>query len=207
MARLKLGVFASGRGSNFAAILKAIDAGRLNGSVRILISNKNEAKALELARAEGIPTQVINKPDFPDRSAFVRTMQETLHSHSVEFICLAGYMKRIPDEIICIYRNRILNVHPALLPAFGGQGMYGRRVHEAVLEYGCKVSGVTVHLVNEEYDRGPIVAQRCVPVQTGDTPDSLAARVLQVEHVFFPEVIQLFAEGRVRIENGCAVVQ
>lgn len=207
MALLKLGVFASGRGSNFAAILKSIDDGRLEACVRVLISNNPEAKALDLAGERNISARVIRKSDFQDRPVFVQTMQETLRSQSVDFICLAGYMKKIPVEIIREYRNRILNVHPALLPSFGGKGMYGRRVHDAVIRQGCKVSGATIHLVDEEYDRGPIVAQRCVPVEPDDTPDTLAARVLEVEHTLFPETIQLFAERRVRIENGCAVVR
>ncbi|NQT27689.1 phosphoribosylglycinamide formyltransferase [candidate division KSB1 bacterium] len=207
MALLKLGVFASGRGSNFAAILKAIDVGRLNASVQILISNNTDAKAQDLARERGIPTQVINKPDFPDRPAFLQPLQEALRSNSVEFICLAGYMKKIPDEIIREYHHRILNVHPALLPSFGGKGMYGHHVHEAVLQQGCKVSGVTVHLVDEVYDQGPVVAQRCVPVEEDDTPDTLAARVLKVEHELFPEAIQLFAEERVSVKDGRTIIR
>jgi len=207
VALLKLGVFASGRGSNFAAILKAIDVGRLNASVQILISNNTDAKAQDLARERGIPTQVINKPDFPDRPAFLQPLQEALRSNSVEFICLAGYMKKIPDEIIREYHHRILNVHPALLPSFGGKGMYGHHVHEAVLQQGCKVSGVTVHLVDEVYDQGPVVAQRCVPVEEDDTPDTLAARVLKVEHELFPEAIQLFAEERVSVKDGRTIIR
>ena len=204
---LKLGVFASGRGSNFAALLKAIDERRLDAAVHLLISNNAEAKALDLAKERGIPIQVINKRDFPDRPAFLKAMQDALRSRSVEFICLAGYMKKIPIEIIQDYKHRILNVHPALLPSFGGKGMFGHHVHEAVLKNGCKVSGVTVHLVDEEYDRGPIVAQRCVPVEEGDTPDTLAARVLKVEHVLFPEAIQLFAQGRVAVEGRRTVIR
>jgi len=207
VALLKLGVFASGRGSNFAAILKAIDVGRLNASVQILISNNTDAKAQDLARERGIPTQVINKPDFPDRPAFLQPLQEALRSNSVEFICLAGYLKKIPDEIIREYHHRILNVHPALLPSFGGKGMYGHHVHEAVLQQGCKVSGVTVHLVDEVYDQGPVVAQRCVPVEEDDTPDTLAARVLKVEHELFPEAIQLFAEERVSVKDGRTIIR
>jgi len=204
---LKLGVFASGRGSNFAALLKAIDEGRLDAAIHLLISNNAEAKALDLAKERGIPIQVINKRDFPDRPAFLKAMQDALRFRSVGFICLAGYMKKIPIEIIQDYKHRILNVHPALLPSFGGKGMFGHHVHEAVLKNGCKVSGVTVHLVDEEYDRGPIVAQRCVPVEEGDTPDTLAARVLKVEHVLFPEAIQLFAQGRVAVEGQRTVIR
>jgi phosphoribosylglycinamide formyltransferase-1 len=207
VASLKLGVFASGRGSNFAAILKAIDEGRLNATVRLLICNNPEAGALELAKERNIPARVINRPDFQDRSVFLQTMQEALRTNGVQFICLAGYMKKLPDEIIREFQCSILNVHPALLPSFGGKGMYGHHVHEAVLRRGCKVSGVTVHLVDEVYDCGPIVAQRCVPVEEGDTPETLAARVLKVEHELFPEAIQLFAEGRIMVKEGRTIIQ
>ena len=200
--RLKLAVFASGRGSNFQAILKAIEAGHLSAEVKILLSNNKEAGALDTARKYKIPAVVIRKHDFSTRDAFVSALIQSLKEHDVEYVILAGYMKKIPPEVVVAYRNRILNIHPALLPSFGGKGMYGHHVHEAVLGHGCRVSGASVHLVDEVYDRGPIIAQRCVPVRDGDTPDTLAARVLEVEHQIFAEVIQWFAEGRVAVEDG-----
>lgn len=204
---LKLAVFASGRGSNFLAILEAIDAGRLMAEVKIVISNNPLAGALESARKCNIDTAVINIADFKERSAFVEEMLNTLTRSDSDLIVLAGYMKKIPSEVVSQYPNRILNIHPALLPSFGGKGMYGHYVHEAVLAQGCRVSGVTVHLVDEVYDRGPILAQRCVPVEEGDTPDSLAARVLKVEHQIYAETIQLFAEGRVEVIGGKVRIQ
>lgn len=206
MTKLELAVFASGRGSNFSAILKAIENGKLLADVKILISNNGEAGALTTAADHDIPVKVINKKDFSSRSLFVESILSTLEKHHVNFIALAGYMKKIPPEVIQKFESRILNIHPALLPSFGGKGMYGHFVHEAVIDAGCKVSGVTVHLVDDHYDRGPIVAQRCVAVEEGDTPEILAARVLEEEHRLFSEALQLFAEGRVEIRGRRVVL-
>lgn len=207
MSKLHVGIFASGRGSNFEAILKAIDAGRLDAEVRLLLTNNPEAGAISIAQNRDIPTAVVSKKDFESRDQFVASMLQTLESHGVALIALAGYMKKIPPEIIAAFRSRIVNIHPALLPSFGGKGMYGHHVHEAVVSRGCKVSGVTVHIVDEIYDHGPIVAQRCVPVEEGDTADSLAARVLKVEHQLYAESLQLFAEGRIQVEGQKAVIR
>jgi len=148
-----------------------------------------------------IPGIVISRGSFESREDFLDTMLSALSNHGIEMIVLAGYMKKIPPEVVSQYSNRILNIHPALLPSFGGKGMFGHYVHEAVLETGCKVTGVTVHIVDEVYDRGPIVAQSCVPVHDDDTAETLAARVLRTEHRLYPEVLQLFAEGRVQVEG------
>lgn len=207
MAELPVGVFASGRGSNFQAILKAIDEQRLDARIALLISNNKDAGALDIARETGIPTAVISKPAFPSRDEFIQAMLRSLQEHGVDTIVLAGYMKKIPPEVVTAYRNRILNIHPALLPSFGGKGMYGHHVHEAVLEAGCKVSGVTVHIVDEVYDRGPIVAQRSVPVEEGDKSEDLAARVLKVEHQLYAEALQLFAQGRVKVVGRRTVIE
>jgi phosphoribosylglycinamide formyltransferase-1 len=126
---------------------------------------------------------------------------EQLAQHDVNFIALAGFMRKIPVEVVRQFRHRLVNIHPALLPSFGGKGMYGHRVHEAVLEYGCKVSGATVHFVDEEYDSGAPILQRCVPVLDDDTAETLAARVLEIEHQIYPEALQLFAVERVRVEG------
>ena len=207
MKKLFLGVFASGRGSNFEAILEAIREDRLDAEARLLLSNKRDAGALSIAKNYGVPTAVVSKPDFTSRELFVKMMLSTLKDHGVEFIALAGYMKRVPPEVISAYRNRMVNIHPALLPSFGGKGMYGHHVHETVLAQGCKVTGVTVHIVDEVYDHGPIVAQRCVPVEEGDTPERLAARVLKVEHEIYAEALQLFAEGKVQVNEKRASIK
>ena len=201
MKPLQLGVFASGKGSNFSAILKAIDGGALRADVRVVISNNADAGALETARSRGIPAEAVRSQDSGSRARFVERLIGVLNRHGVDFIALAGYMKRIPPEVVAAFPGRICNIHPALLPSFGGKGMYGRHVHEAVLEHGCKVTGVTVHLVDEKYDCGPIVMQQCVPVLEDDTPDTLAARLLETEHALYPKALALFAEGRVRIEG------
>ncbi len=207
MGKLHLGIFASGRGSNFIAILQAIHEERLNADIRCLFSNSPDAGALSVAEEQGIPTEIICKSMYESRELFVDVMLRSLKDHGVEFIVLAGYMKKIPPEVITVYKNRVVNIHPALLPSFGGKGMYGHYVHEAVLEYGCKVTGVTVHLVDNEYDHGPVVAQRCVSVEEGDTAETLAERVLQIEHQIYAETLQLFAEERVEVKGRRTIIK
>jgi len=197
---LRLAVFASGHGSNFQAILNAIATQRLNAKVVICVSNRADAGALQISRAAQIPAAVIEEKQFAGSSDYARALLTQLAKHDVNFIALAGFMRKIPVEVVRQFRHRIINIHPALLPSFGGKGLYGHHVHEAVLEYGCKVSGATVHFVDEEYDTGPPIMQRCVPVLENDTPESLAARVLEIEHQIYPEALQLFAEDRVRVE-------
>jgi phosphoribosylglycinamide formyltransferase-1 len=198
---MNIAVFASGRGSNFQAILNAIDAGLLPARVTMLISNKSDAGALEIARARGIATSHLSQKLFPSEEALAEAMLNVLTKQRTEFIALAGYLKKIPVQVVRRYRNRILNIHPALLPSFGGVGMYGHYVHEAVIASGAKVSGASVHLVDEEYDRGPIVMQKTLTVSPDDTPDSLAAKVLTIEHEIYPLALKAFAEGRVKIEG------
>lgn len=201
---MNIAVFASGRGSNFQAILNAIHGGRLPASISLVVSNNSSAGALEIARAEGIPALHRSLRQFPTQDSFDDSLLAALQSHRVNLIALAGYMKKLSSRIISLYKNRIVNIHPALLPAFGGPGMYGIHVHEAVLRSGAKVSGVTVHVVDEEYDHGLILAQETVRVEPGDTPESLAARVLTLEHDLYPRVLAAFAENRVRIEGASA---
>ena len=198
---MNIAVFASGRGSNFQSILNAIDAGILPAQVVVLISNKSDAGAMEIARAQNIPTQHLSQKMFSSEEALAKAMLDVLKKKQTEFIVLAGYLKKIPAQVIREYRNRIINIHPALLPLFGGDGMYGHRVHESVLASGEKVSGATVHLVDEEYDRGPIVMQKTVDIVPDETPDSLAAKVLKIEHEIFPLALKAFAEGRIKVEG------
>ncbi len=201
MATLKLAVFASGRGSNLAAILDAIERGELDAQVKVVVSDKPEPGAFEIAHRHQVPTCSLPPGSFQNEAEYIASLLGVLSRHEVDFIALAGYLKMIPAEVVRAYRSRIVNIHPALLPAFGGKGMFGRRVHAAVLEYGCKVTGVTVHLVDESYDTGPPVVQECVPVREDDDAESLAARVLEVEHRIYPRALQLFAEGRVKVEG------
>ncbi len=200
---LNVAVFASGRGSNCEAILRAIETGKLrNVTVSVVISNNSGAPVLEIAHAHNIPAYHLSQKQFPTEESFERALMDVLAQHRVNFIVLAGYMKKLSPSIVRRFQHRILNIHPALLPDFGGRGMYGLRVHEEVLRAGRKVSGATVHIVDEEYDHGPIVKQHTVPVEDGETPETLAAKIHTVEHQLYPEVLQLFAEDRVRVNDG-----
>lgn len=179
---MRVGVLASGGGTNLQALL---DTCRDDAPARVavVISNNPEAGALDRARAAGVPAEVLDDP--ADGAELV----QRLEAHSVDLVVLAGYLKLVPADVVNAYAGRMVNIHPALLPSFGGKGMYGARVHRAVLASGATVSGPTVHLVTAEYDRGPIVAQWPVPVRGDDTPEMLAARVLAVEHQLLPAVV------------------
>jgi phosphoribosylglycinamide formyltransferase-1 len=199
---LHLAVLGSGRGSNFQAILNAIDEGRLPSTrVCLVISNNSDAGILALARSAGIPALHVSQKQFPTEEAFTDTMIVALQSHGTELIVLAGYMKRVPPRVVREYRGRILNIHPALLPKFGGQGMYGGRVHAAVLASGDGETGISVHVVDGEYDTGAVLAQRKVAVEPGDDAGSLAARVQSVERPFLIEVLGRIASGAIRLPD------
>ena len=180
---LNIAVFGSGRGSNFQAILQAMEKGKLPGvRIVLVIGNNSGAGILEIAREHGIPALPLSERQFPGEEEFVSKLLHVLSEHNVNFIALAGYMKRLHPRVIKAYRNAIVNIHPALLPKFGGKGLYGMHVHEAVIAAGEKISGATVHIVDEEYDHGRIVLQQTVAVDPQDTPETLAAKVLQLEH-------------------------
>jgi phosphoribosylglycinamide formyltransferase 1 len=196
MPTLHLGFLASHGGSNMQAIVDACKEGRLDAVPRVVISNNSESMALQRANSEGIPGYHVSGRTHPG-AAEDREILRVLRRHDVDTVVLAGYMKRIGPETLAAYRGRILNIHPALLPKFGGQGMYGKRVHEAVLRAGEKVTGVTVHTIDERYDTGPILNQCQVPVQEGDTADSLAARVLCHEHLLYVETLRKIGEGTI----------
>jgi phosphoribosylglycinamide formyltransferase 1 len=198
---LYIAIMASGKGSNLQAIIDAIEKGTLNARIRAVISNNSNSSALERARKHGIPAVHLSHKMYNTEEEFEESLLKLLADLEVEMICLAGYMKKLGLKTIRAYQNRILNIHPALLPFFGGKGMYGIAVHEAVLKSGIKVSGASIHICDEEYDTGPIIAQRTVPVLDDDSPETLAERVLAAEHELYPEVVQLFAEKRVIIQN------
>ncbi len=194
---MNLAVFASGGGSNFQAILRRIRSGDLtNACVVLVVSNNSRCGALELARQNSIAAVHLSSQTHPDHVAFENTLLDLLCTHQVEIILLAGYMKLLPKVVIRRFPKRILNIHPALLPQYGGQGMYGIKVHEAVVRSGDRESGATVHWVNENYDDGPIAAQSRVPVLAGDTAGTLAARVLQAEHDLYWRVVDALANDR-----------
>jgi phosphoribosylglycinamide formyltransferase-1 len=199
---LNIAVFASGRGTNFEAILRAIETGKLhNLSIAVVISNNSDAPVLTIAREHNVPAYHLSQKQFPSEEKFDETISDVFDRHGVNFIILAGYMKKLSTNLVRKFRNRILNIHPALLPKFGGKGMYGMHVHEAVINSGDKISGVTVHLVDEEYDHGPIVRQRTIAVDEAETPETLATKIHRIEHQLYPEVLQLFADDRVRVNE------
>ncbi len=198
---MNLGFFASGSGSNFEAVAKRCRSGELAVEPAVVICNVPDAGVFARAERLGVACVLMRREDFPQGREFASRLLEILREHQVELVLLAGYLRKLPPAVARAYPNRVLNIHPALLPSFGGKGMYGARVHEAVLAAGCRVTGVTVHIVDSEYDRGPIVLQRTVEVKDGDNPASLAARVLKVEHEIYGDVVKLFIENRVRVEG------
>ena len=181
-ARVSVALFASGSGSNVAALLDRRYTGAVRPRYRCLIGNNSAAPVMALARARGVPAYHVSRHTHPNRAAYLARVADILVRHGTELIVLAGYMKLLPGEIVRRWRGRILNIHPALLPRHGGRGMYGLAPHRAVLAAGERETGVTVHLVDEQYDHGRILMQRRVPVRPGDSAETLARRVLPVEH-------------------------
>jgi phosphoribosylglycinamide formyltransferase 1 len=194
--RLRIGVLASGRGSNFQALVAAARAGRMPADVVVLISDRAEAGAVALARAEGIEAVVVPPGEHPGREAHDKAVTDALEARRVGLVCLAGYMRILGAGFVEHFRGRLLNIHPALLPAF--PGLHAQR---QALQHGVRVAGATVHFVDEGTDTGPIVLQAAVPVERGDTEDTLAARILVEEHRIYPEAVRLFAEGRLEIDG------
>ena len=217
-----LAVFASGSGSNLQALIDRFGSGGGGGGGRgggagggpsvdpaarvvLAVSDRPDVGALERAAAAGVPTVIIDPKDHDDLDAFGSALLEALRDHGVELVALAGYLRLVPENVVAAFRGRIVNIHPGPLPTFGGPGMYGRRVHQAVIGSGVKISGPTVHFVDERYDTGPIIAQWPVPVLSGDDAESLAARVLRYEHRLYPAVVSAVARGAVRLEPDGSV--
>lgn len=197
---LRVAVLASGRGSNLQALIDAIEAGQVQARIVAVISNKKEAVALERARKHGIKDLFVDPKPFagrPDsREAYDRSLLEVLQQHGVELVLLAGYMKIVTTVLVNAYANRMMNIHPSLLPAFPGL-----EVQKKAIDWGCKLAGCTVHFVTEGVDEGPIIIQAAVPILDADTPETLAARILVQEHKIYPRAVQLFAEGRLRVDG------
>jgi formyltetrahydrofolate-dependent phosphoribosylglycinamide formyltransferase len=190
-----------GRGSNMQTIIDACADGRITGKVAVVIGVKDDVPAMERARSQGVPVVTVRPKEFATDEEYGRKLLEVLAEYGVDLICLAGYMRILPLEVVQTFQWRIMNTHAALIPSFCGKGMYGEHVHKAVLEYGVKISGCTIHFVDEQYDTGPIIVQKAVPVEEGDTPETLAARILPNEHRAYVEAIQLFAQGRLRVDG------
>ncbi len=196
MSKLTLGVLASGRGSNFQAIIDEIDAGRLDAEIRLLIVDNVEAYAIERARRQGIENLCLIPGEFQSKDDFFLRIAGELKTRGVELVVLAGFMRIVRKPLIDAFPYRILNIHPALLPSF--PGLHGQR---QAVDYGVRISGCTVHFVDEGMDTGPVIIQAAVPVSPEDTEDSLSERILKLEHKIYPEAIRLYSEGRLRVEG------
>jgi len=198
----KIAIFASGGGSNFKAIYEKIISRDIPAEISIVVSNNPNCGAINFAKKYILPTFIVNKTRFPNPDTRNMMLKQNLLKADVNLICLAGYMKRIPENIVAHFKNCILNIHPALLPDFGGKGYYGMKVHEAVIQSNAVESGATVHFVDDKYDHGPIVAQENVTIKGDDTANSLAAKVLVIEHRIYIKVVKAFCENRIVWENN-----
>lgn len=197
--RLKVGFLASGNGSSARAVVEAIQAGTLDAEPRLLVVNTRKASAVDWAEAVGLPALCV--PTVADPEAADAQLAEAMAAHGVELIVMSGYLRRLGPRTLARYAGRILNIHPGPLPDFGGQGMYGRRVHEAVLAAGLTQSRIVIHAVDEEYDHGPTLAELDVPISAGDTPETLEARVKSLEPQFFVATLQKIASGGLELPN------
>ncbi len=195
-APLSLAVLISGSGSNLQALIDACKTPDFPARIAVVLSNRPDAYGLERARKEGLPAPCIDHTQFPSREAFEDALQEVLEAYPVDLICLAGFMRILTPAFIHRWEGKIINTHPALLPKFGGKGMYGAHVHKAVLEAGETQSGASIHYVIPEVDQGPVILQKTVPVLDGDTPETLSARVIAQEHLAYPEAVRLIAHKR-----------
>ncbi len=206
---LRTAVLVSGGGTNLQAIIDGVERGTItNTEITTVISNNKNAYALERARNHGIEALCISPREYPDREQFHRALLNALEERDIDLVVLAGYLVVIPELMIRRYRNRIINIHPSLIPSFCGTGYYGLKVHECVLERGVKVTGATVHFVDEGTDTGPILLQKAVAVEPGDTPEVLQRRVMeQAEWILLPEAIHLIANGKVQVVDGKAVIE
>jgi len=195
-SRAKIAVFISGGGSNLQSLIDASETGKLSGKIKVVVSSKKKAYGLERAINAGIDTFVFKPKNYPSPDEATEDLLAMLDEYQIEYIALAGYLKLLPEPVVKKFKGKITNIHPALLPKYGGKGMYGHFVHEAVIAAGEKESGVTIHIVDEIYDNGKILLQSKVPVLPDDTPDTLAVRVLKVEHKVYPEVLDNLIKGK-----------
>lgn len=199
---IKIAVFASGSGSNLQALIDAQEVGLFKGKIGLVFSNVPDAKALERAENHGIEAISLTSKGYPGtREKYDQEVLEICKAMKIDLICLAGYMRILTPVLIKPYLYKMMNIHPGLLPKFGGEGMYGHHVHEAVIKAKEKESGATVHFVTEGVDAGPIILQGDVKVHANDTPETLAEKVLKVEHLLYPEAVRLFCAGKVKVEN------
>jgi len=202
---VRLGVLISGGGTTLINIREYIKQGRLNAKVAVVISSRSTVAGVERAKNAGLDVKIVRKKDYSDIDQFSKRIEDELAAANVDLVVQGGWLClwKIPDR----YENRVMNIHPALLPSFGGQGMWGHYVHEAVLKAGCKISGCTVHFCTNEYDKGPIIVQRACQVKDDDTPETLAARVFEQECIAYPQAIRLFAEGKLSVQDGIVKIK
>jgi phosphoribosylglycinamide formyltransferase-1 len=196
---IKLAILLSGSGTTLQNLIEVIATGKLNARIQLVIGSRPELAGLERARNAKLPAHIVDRRSFADIETFSKTIFELIDAADVDLICLAGWLCLL--DIPPRWQGKMMNIHPALLPSFGGKGMYGKRVHEAVIAHGCKVSGCTVHFVDGSYDTGPIIIQRTCPVLDDDSAETLAHRVFEEEKIAYPEAIRLFAEGRLKVEG------
>jgi len=205
---LRIGVLVSGGGTNLQAIMDAIDNGTIpNAKIEIVVSSKKNAFALERAGKSSIASKVMSRSEYLTSDAFDIALSEEMRDHAIDLILLAGFMAILGPKFFVDFENKVMNIHPALIPAFSGPGYYGLKVHQAVLNYGCKISGASVHFVTPEVDAGPLILQQAVAVQADDTPQQLQKRIMEeAEWIIYPEAVRLFALGQLTV-NGRTVIQ
>ena len=201
MPQVKIGVLISGSGTNLQSLIDNIETGNIKGRIAVVISNRKDAYGLERARQKNIDAVYIRQKDYESFEIFNDAIIDELKRHNVELVVLAGYLKILTSKFIDEYRNRIINIHPSLIPAFCGKGYYGIKVHEEVIKYGVKLSGATVHFVDEEADTGPIIIQEAVEVGYEDTAETLQQKVLKIEHKILPLAVKYYCEGKIQISG------
>jgi len=202
MSKKKIGILISGRGSNMVSIAEAVNSGKIPAEISIVISNRAEAPGLEKAKKRGIKTTVISHKDFSSREEFDREIARALEEKSVDLVCLAGFMRLLSSRFVAKFENRIMNIHPSLLPAFTGLD-----AQKQAFEWGVKVTGCTVHFIDDLLDHGPIIIQQPVEVRPDDTVDTLTARILEVEHRIYPKAVELFCKDKLRIEGRRVIIE
>lgn len=206
MTNITILVSGAGRGSNMKNIIEACNENYAKGTVKAVIGIK-ESPAIDIAKSYNVPTVLINPKDYINDEEYQNAVYRCIKEYNTDLICLAGYMKLLGGKCLDEYENRIMNVHPALIPMFYGKGMYGHHIHEAAIKRGVKISGCTVHFVDREYDTGPIILQTPVYVQPNDTPETLAARILPEEHKTYREAVRLFCDGKLKVENKKVIIK
>ncbi len=199
MIEKRLAVFVSGRGSNFKSLYEKVKS----GDICLVITDNPDAGALDYANEKNIDNYVLRI----DEENYTERLLSLLNKYKIDFILLAGYLKKIPEEVVSKFKWRILNIHPALLPKFGGKGMFGKNVHKAVIDAGEKETGVTIHFIDDEYDKGLIIAQETVKVLPGDTAETLSKRVLEIEHKLYPYIVELLCRDKIKIENNRVIIK